>query len=363
MTRTTLLYGCYLGILLGTATIPTRGWAAPGDAHPEWKGMADEVVKACKEEKKIKIIVDYIQTQTTSAHLGSYGPGMTKYFDEYLQTKEVIDVKSDYMLEGKITSTAKGVEQFVHVTLEIVHRVERTTIWKKVIKCGDPGAPQREEAIPPIPGPGAGTGKAPVVPVPAIDPQPKIPELPNDFVLEIFKNKDTEAALLIKKLNCPFVEVKLGDTYRVKLTNKSKYDAVAELKVDGLNVIADFPPPNGKDPWNGNPPRFFVVRKNTSIEVPGWVACTELSHRFEIGAYPESVAGLKGAKECTVGVVTADFRYAWQGKDRPAEYPKLMGGGNVGTKAGEKVEVKYQVQPWSMDEKAVAHLGIRYARP
>jgi hypothetical protein len=118
----------------------------------------------------------------------------------------------------------------------------------------------------------------------------------------------------------PFVPLRRGEVFGVKLINRSPHDAAVTLTIDGLNLYAFS---DLKDAKTGQPKfAVVVVRAGQEVFLRGWHRTHDVSEEFVITEYVKSAsAELRSA--AATGAVTAQFAAAWP-KDQPppADEPK-----------------------------------------
>jgi hypothetical protein len=133
----------------------------------------------------------------------------------------------------------------------------------------------------------------------------------------------------------PFVAIAPGETYQVRLINRSLYDAGVTLSIDGLSsfVFSDNEGYRRLDKW--------VVHAGGTATIPGWHRSdqgrTSGKTRFDeftVTSYGDTPAVELGAGD-QIGTITAAFCAAWTDEPPPDELikgPKLRG-----TKRGKEI--------------------------
>lgn len=129
----------------------------------------------------------------------------------------------------------------------------------------------------------------------------------------------------------PFVALRKGEKYIIRLHNRSQYDAAVLLTIDGLSTFAF-----SKE---GNFGGQFVVPPGRFVDVTGWYFAMNDARSFVLTSYPESAAGQKGLPVSSIGVITATFSAAWQPDQLPPpdEASRPVGPGTgIGEPSGQQ---------------------------
>ena len=159
-----------------------------------------------------------------------------------------------------------------------------------------------------------------------------------------------------------FVKIDRGDTYAVRLVNRSPHDAAVTLTIDGLNVFA-FSELRQKDgPHRGDPlyARVIVPAKGSSL-IKGWHKTNEVSDSFLVTEYAKSAAATLNQK-AGVGTITATFAAAWSGReDRPKDEPYFVEAGGDATGFGPPVDAKFTVVKREIGRTRAA-VSVRYTK-
>lgn len=128
-----------------------------------------------------------------------------------------------------------------------------------------------------------------------------------------------------------FVPLHKGETYIVRLHNRSKLAAAVMLTIDGLSIFTFS--------TEGNFGSQVVVPPGKTVEVTGWYFTQKDTRAFEITSYPDSAAGKKGVPSASTGVITATFAAAWSPDESPpTDEPatRSFGGATgIGEKTGQ----------------------------
>jgi hypothetical protein len=108
----------------------------------------------------------------------------------------------------------------------------------------------------------------------------------------------------------PFVELKKGDEYGIRLRNHSKYDAAVSLAIDGIDAFAFWEAEKGR-------PRHFLVGPGKVREVKGWMRSTTKVSAFRFGGPLPAAVLVSRAKQTQI---TVCFHAAWTGRTPPPEF-------------------------------------------
>ena len=155
----------------------------------------------------------------------------------------------------------------------------------------------------------------------------------------------------------PFVELRKGEVYAVKVHNDAPHDAAVTLHVDGIPVFAFSESPHFK---------HFVVKSGSAGVIPGWHRNNHLSDAFKLTAYADSASQLLGDDGAEVGQITATFAAAWP-KGSPPPFDERAGTkslgrrGDVATGFGPEVATNFKTVERETG-KLRAAVTIRYLR-
>jgi hypothetical protein len=116
----------------------------------------------------------------------------------------------------------------------------------------------------------------------------------------------------------PFVAIKRGEVYAVRLINDADHEAAVTLTIDGLNFFTFTDERNKK----GKPFTIVFVGPRKSETIKGWYRAKNQSDEFLVTEYAKSGAALLKST-ANLGTITACFAASW-GKDAtpPADEPK-----------------------------------------
>lgn len=130
------------------------------------------------------------------------------------------------------------------------------------------------------------------------------------------------------------IELKKGESFRIRLLNRSKLEAGARVTVDGLSVFSfgPFAKLEQKPRW--------IVAAGKAGTVAGWPSGDGKSREFVVTDYAGSAAAELGGTGAKLGVLTVEFAAAWpKGGPVPADEPDLKGSkGATGIGRGAEVE-------------------------
>jgi len=150
----------------------------------------------------------------------------------------------------------------------------------------------------------------------------------------------------------PFVELKKGDVYRLRLYNAEKFEAAAAVTIDGVDAFQFFEPEK-------NRPTSFLVAPTSDREVSGWPRSTELINEFLVGSYSDSAAAKVLKSNAKLGTITICFFPCWTGKTPPPEYEGTRSTNDNGTGFGKPIKQKSNVVQRTFGP-LVASITIRY---
>jgi hypothetical protein len=154
-----------------------------------------------------------------------------------------------------------------------------------------------------------------------------------------------------------FVPLRRGDVYAVKLSNRSDFDAAANLTIDGLSMFA-FSKEKGD-------PRL-IIPAGKSVTIVGWYRTDEVSDEFLITSYAKGAAAELNASAEDVGTITVTFAAAWTDK-RPPDEPRQVemaadpADAADATGKGKQVEAKFTRVQREIGRTRAA-VSIRYTK-
>ncbi len=128
----------------------------------------------------------------------------------------------------------------------------------------------------------------------------------------------------------PFVDLKLGDTYKVRLVNNAPFEVAVAVAVDGLSVFHFSELRSREIGHQGEPAyRYWTVPSAVSFSVPGWhkrdsVTVNGVNVPGSINKFTtaplEEAAAFKLGRVDDIGTITATFMACWEeGKTNPPD--------------------------------------------
>lgn len=157
----------------------------------------------------------------------------------------------------------------------------------------------------------------------------------------------------------PYVEIKAGQTYAVKVYNRSEHDAAVRLLIDGLSVFSFS---NIRDAQTGKPKySVYILDRGGEAVLRGWHKTNEQVESFLVTGYSQSAAAQLGQTQ-DLGTITVTFAAAWpKGSPPPSdEFISKSAGGNA---TGFGPPVEHRVQEVQRDIGRIrASLCVRYTR-
>jgi hypothetical protein len=132
---------------------------------------------------------------------------------------------------------------------------------------------------------------------------------PGDATPEIQAYRPRAAAL--DKDGLAFVNIKRGEVYAVKVTNRADHDVAATLAIDGLTMFA----------FSDNKSyEVVIVPKGGQGIIPGWHISNERSDAFQVSQYARSAVAKLLPTSSSIGTISVSFKAAWpRDTDPPAD--------------------------------------------
>jgi hypothetical protein len=161
----------------------------------------------------------------------------------------------------------------------------------------------------------------------------------------------------------PFVDIKRGEIYEIRVYNDSPLEAACSLTIDGMSVFSFSEIREASGPKQGQP-RYtqYVLQPGASPVISGWHRTNERVDSFLVTEYAKSAAGmLKTTAGC--GTITANFAAAWEdGAPVPADEPPTKRGPGDATGFGppKKTELKEVKRRFGVLRASVS---VRYSKP
>ncbi|MCA9052381.1 MAG: hypothetical protein KDA75_01025 [Planctomycetaceae bacterium] len=157
----------------------------------------------------------------------------------------------------------------------------------------------------------------------------------------------------------PYVEIKSGQVYAVKIYNNSPHDSAVRLLIDGLSVFSFS---DVRDAQTGKPKySVYIVDAKSEATLKGWHKTNDHVESFLVTGYDNSAAAKLGHTE-NLGTITVTFSAAWPkgSPPPPDEFTSKSAGGNA---TGFGPPVEHKVEEVQRDIGRVrASLSIRYTR-
>ncbi len=300
--------------------------------------------------------------------VASSGPGISRMLADELKQhgvdvnrKAKLEIKGDYrsiterstgLLELRIKSQI--LDRFGETLLELNSRIEDPNVLAQVLGLNKPDLGQ-----------GVSHAKASQT-IHAIIEDPKVDV--HGSVIKTVSSSPYAMEILTKQPSgefhpqgisisdsLPFVDIKRGEVFAVRLINNSNHDAAVELTLDGLSAFAF---------TNGPKYRHFIVRKNASLIVKGWHRTNNTSDEFLITRYAESAAAEQLVSPDLIGTITAAFSAAWDSKgDPPAdERSKFRSAFDDAVGRGKKVATPFREVNLTLGRTRDI-ISVRYKKP
>ncbi len=173
------------------------------------------------------------------------------------------------------------------------------------------------------------------------------------YAIEILVNGTAKSAKDDEGL--AFVKIKRGETYAVRLINKSPHEAAVKLRIDGLSMFAF------SEVGDKGSPRYsaVIVPAKSSVTIKGWHVTNKATDKFLVTSYAKSAAKILKST-AKVGTITASFQAAWKLNDQPAG--KRKGGDGDATGRGPRIDVKFKEVQRNLG-KIRDNIVVRYTKP
>jgi hypothetical protein len=146
-----------------------------------------------------------------------------------------------------------------------------------------------------------------------------------------------------------YVQMKMGQAYRILVKNNSSHEAVALVTVDGLDV---FTFADKKSPG-------YLVPAGGKHEIKGWFVSNKSANSFVVGKFAETPAAELLGEAADTGVICVQFAAAWTPGNRPADEGGTLSGSAAGTKRGPPVDQNVSRVPREIG-KVREVVSIRY---
>src|SRR5262249_4761437 len=128
--------------------------------------------------------------------------------------------------------------------------------------------------------------------------------------------------------------IKRGEVYAVKVTNRADHDAAATLAIDGLTMFA-FSEHKSYE--------VVIVPKGRQGIIPGWHITNERSDAFQVSEYAKSAVANWLPTSSWMGTISVGFKAAWpKDAEPPADEGDVKQGGRdaEATARGKPVDAK-----------------------
>ncbi len=165
----------------------------------------------------------------------------------------------------------------------------------------------------------------------------------------------------------PFVTLRRGQSYAIRVVNSSPHDAAVRISIDGLSVFSFSEVLHQTGEKKGQPLyEYWIIPKNTTAVIPGWFRNHDVVDSFLITGYAKSaLAELGKANEgAALGTITVSFAAAWPvGSPPPSDEPGKRRGGDQDL-TGRGPSRDFKSKPVARDVGVIrASVSIRYSKP
>jgi serine/threonine protein kinase len=154
----------------------------------------------------------------------------------------------------------------------------------------------------------------------------------------------------------PYMQLRGGETYAVRLINDSSNDAAVTLSVDGLDVFASS---------ETSTYSHWIVPSRRAATVVGWHGSNEKAESFVVTDPAHSAAAKRYSGSSSIGTITATFAASWPTGGRPPA-DELVSDPNVQSdrsRAPSSLDEKSSVDRSRKVGKIRAAVSVRYDRP
>ncbi|QEH38790.1 hypothetical protein OJF2_74000 [Aquisphaera giovannonii] len=115
-------------------------------------------------------------------------------------------------------------------------------------------------------------------------------------------------AATLDKDGLAFVNIRRGEVYAVKVSNRADHDVAVTLAIDGLSMFA----------FSENKEyEVVIVPKGQEGLIPGWHITNERSDAFHVSEYARSAAAKLLPSSSSVGTISVSFKAAWPADAEP----------------------------------------------
>lgn len=164
----------------------------------------------------------------------------------------------------------------------------------------------------------------------------------------------------------PFVELKKGESFQLRFTNRAEFDTAVVFTLDGVSSFQFSDVRFTKGSKRGQP-RYsrWIIGRGKSVVIKGWHRTNEAVDAFLVTDFGNSAAAKFGSVS-GLGTITAAVRATWRKGENPPKGEPLfaMAEPDVGIGQGERIEqrVKEDVDPREFGQPR-AIITVRYAKP
>lgn len=163
-----------------------------------------------------------------------------------------------------------------------------------------------------------------------------------DFEMEVISDEDGRKEES-RRNGKPFIEVRQGEEYSIRLTNPLPVRVGVNLVVDGLNTIT------GKPVSSPSDGKYWILDPQSSETIRGWQVSSSRARRFRFVSREKSYARWKGSRwgrelDVNCGVIGAAFFWSSSELERALE-PRRKRISREGAPASAP---ESRTQDWSM---------------
>src|SRR5262249_35493080 len=115
----------------------------------------------------------------------------------------------------------------------------------------------------------------------------------------------------------PFVDIKQGEIYEVRLINQAPFDAAVTLTIDGLDLFhfSKVKDRDGKPAYS-----HVIVGRGREGNIEGWHVTNKEVATFLVGKYGEGPSSKLIKNDAKTGTLVLTFAAAWEkDSDKPAD--------------------------------------------
>ena len=157
----------------------------------------------------------------------------------------------------------------------------------------------------------------------------------------------------------PFVDLKKGDIYKIELINDSKYEAAAEVLIDGLNThnFSEIRDPNTKS----HKYKYIIIDSDGKSVVHGWEKNDNKVYEFKTDIYAEDnqQSNFKPVQE--TGIIMVSFYVSYEKGKKPPFISATKGPRKLQTVRGKEVDSKTSSVEREVSDQPIDIISIRYS--